>query len=433
VSSDGSRVFWSTGGGNEAGRLYVRLNATQPQSKISAGKCTEAEKACTLPISESPQSVFMGADPEGRTTIYTVGNELFEYDVEANEPHLIATGVRGVAGMSEDASRIYFGSTEVLSGAQKNSFGEKAEANENNLYLYEAGEGAPSITFIGNLGSINTSLFLDPHSRTSRVTADGGAIAFTSNSPLNSYDNSDLHSGEADTEVYLYRAGQGDSGELRCASCNPSGVRPAGRRISFGTSSVSWTAAFIPGWPGQLNPSHLLSVDGKRLFFQSFDALVSADTNGKEDVYEWEVASNAQDCREAGAQLFVPGGCISLISTGKSPEDSEVLDASEDGRDVFFETASSLLPQDPGLIDVYDARAEGGFPQPPQPSPACEGEACQGPLALPNDPTPGSSSFEGAGNVVEAKAKKKAHKKKHAKKKSKAKKRKANKKRRTGR
>jgi hypothetical protein len=39
-------------------------------------------------------------------------------------------------------------------------------------------------------------------------------------------------------------------------------------------------------------------------------------------------------------------------------------------------------------------------------------------VSPPNDPTPGSSTFEGAGNVDEKKAaKKKAHKKKHAHKK----------------
>ena len=105
------------------------------------------------------------------------------------------------------------------------------------------------------------------------------------------------------------------------------------------------------------------------------------------------------------------GGCLSLISSGESPTDSEFIDASADGTDVFFATNSSLLPQDPGLIDIYDARAGGGYPPPPNLLAACEGEACQGPLAPPNDPTPSSSAFEGAGNVAAAKKRAK-HKKK---------------------
>lgn len=106
---------------------------------------------------------------------------------------------------------------------------------------------------------------------------------------------------------------------------------------------------------------------------------------------------------------------MDLISSGQSLKDSSFIDASPLGNDVFFTTLSSLLPQDPGLIDIYDARVEGGLPAPPQPAAACEGEACQSPPAPPNDPTPASSSFEGPGNVVEAAPHKKKKHKKHAK------------------
>jgi hypothetical protein len=164
----------------------------------------------------------------------------------------------------------------------------------------------------------------------------------------------------------------------------------------------------------------VLSPNGDRLFFESFEALVPSDTNGATDVYEWEHSSGKAQCEEVGAPVYVEsaGGCISLISSGKSPEDSEFIDASQDGRDVFFITFSTLLEEDSGLADLYDARAGGGFAPKAGPRPACEGEACQTPPAPPNDPTPGSSSFGGAGNVQAKPAKKKAkkHKKKHARK-----------------
>jgi hypothetical protein len=68
------------------------------------------------------------------------------------------------------------------------------------------------------------------------------------------------------------------------------------------------------------------------------------------------------------------------------------------GCDVFF-TTSVLLPQDPGQIDVYDARVGGGFPQPVT-LPICEGETCQGPSNPPPEfPTPASATFNGPGNV----------------------------------
>jgi hypothetical protein len=150
----------------------------------------------------------------------------------------------------------------------------------------------------------------------------------------------------------------------------------------------------------------VISDDGTRVFFNSFDALVAEDTNGMQDVYEWEEQGTG-GCQKAD-------GCISLISSGESPKDSEFIDSSPTGRDVFFTTAGSLLPQDPGLIDVYDAREGGGFPQPVAPA-ACEGEACQSPPSPPNPSTPASSSYNGPANVIAPAHKKRHHKKKHRK------------------
>jgi hypothetical protein len=160
------------------------------------------------------------------------------------------------------------------------------------------------------------------------------------------------------------------------------------------------TAGSIPAAQYQLHSPRVLSADGRRLFFDSFDALLPRDTNGKEDVYEWEAASSQADCEEKGAELYVASsaGCLSLISSGQSPQDSEFLDANPSGDDAFFTTSAGLLPQDPGLIDVYDARANGGLPAPPEPPGPCQGEACQSAAAPPNDPTPASASFRGAGN-----------------------------------
>jgi hypothetical protein len=159
------------------------------------------------------------------------------------------------------------------------------------------------------------------------------------------------------------------------------------------------------------------STDGAKVFFTAYDALVPRDTNGVADVYEWERAGAGKCSEEAPAYSPANGGCIFLISSGTSASDSELIDSSPDGRDVFFLTNQGLLPQDPGLIDIYDARAEGGFPPPPTPAAGCEGEACQGAYAPPSDPTPSSATFSGAGNVKEAPSAQRKRKHKHKKKK----------------
>jgi hypothetical protein len=169
--------------------------------------------------------------------------------------------------------------------------------------------------------------------------------------------------------------------------------------VAFCVNKVCrWTASQVPGWPSEFQPSRALSDGGTRLFFESFDALLPGDTNGKADIYEWERPGTGT-CDAQDADYFAQnGGCLALISSGASSEDSGFVDADADGSDVFFETQSSLVGSDTGLIDIYDARVGGGFEQDPPPEPLCAGDACQ-PLAdQPGFQTPSSSTFRGPGN-----------------------------------
>jgi hypothetical protein len=412
VSADGSRVYWSSG----LGKIYVRQH---PEQGVVAGEC-EPGKACTVPVGEG-EAVFWTASADGSKALYSEGNldgaaaDLYEFDLQGAEesppqpPRLIASDVRGVVGAGEDLSRIYFVSTDKLTGVP-NSEGDEARAGQPNLYLEEAG----TFSFIATLskgdvgaaepgfGEIGYNLVAQlTYFRATRVSADGGRIAFESRSPLTGFDNNDAGSGKPGVEVFTYEAG----GALDCVSCNPSGARPSARKLLLPysiTEALDKTgviaAAWIPTWEHPLHDSNVLSEDGGRLFFNSNDALVLSDTNGAQDVYEWE-APGIGSCDTKDADYFAQnGGCLSLISTGESPIESEFWEASPDGRNVFFTTESSLLPQDPGSIDLYDARVEGGLPQPIVRE-ECEGEACQSPPPAPGYGTPASTAYHGFGNV----------------------------------
>jgi hypothetical protein len=403
ISVDGSRIYWtSTADVSGAGKIYLRQNADQQQSALSAGECTEVEKACTLAVT-SKVSRFDAASLDGRKALFTImegskAGNLEEFSLDEMSSSLIAKKVVGTLGASDDLSYIYFVSTEVLDGA--------AKVGSPNLYLAHDG----STSFIATLsaadvltssqgGSIPSNTATEPVFHAAKVNDNGHHVVFISTESLTGYDNIDQSSGEADSEVYSYEAGS--AGPL-CISCVPSGARPSGRIVqAAGNSGFLATAASTPAAANQLFAPNVLSEDGSQLFFNSYSPLLPQDTNGKEDVYEWERASSQSQCEGVGATLFVEasGGCLSLISSGESPSDSEFLDATSDGRNVFFSTASKLLQQDPGLIDIYDARVEGGFPPPVQSPAPCEGEACQKPPPPPNDSTPASSTFEGAGNV----------------------------------
>ncbi|MBA3866088.1 MAG: PD40 domain-containing protein [Solirubrobacterales bacterium] len=350
-----------------------------------------------------------------------------------------------VIGASADGSAVYFVANGALTAGEGavhgNCTGGLAAnlqaANSCNLYVSDtASAKARLVAVLSNRDYPDWQADAnDLNQLAARVSPDGRWLAFSSQRPLTGYDNRDAHSGQADQEVFLYHAGAsaGEAGKLLCASCNPTGARPAGVFDRGGPTGLlvdrpgiwqdQWLAASIPGWTAidglhALYQSRYLSDSG-RLFFNSSDALVPQDSNGVIDVYQYEPPGVGGCTVSSPSFGAASGGCIDLISSGASPEESAFLDASETGNDVFFLTASQLAPTDvDGALDAYDAHvcsAERPCPPPPlPPPPTCEGDACQQPAVPPNDPTPGSLTFNGAGNVHQAKPKK--HKKRHHKK-----------------
>ena len=252
-----------------------------------------------------------------------------------------------------------------------------------------------------------STLALEPSLRSTRISADGLTAAFMSSAAPTGYDNTDRLSGKADAEVYRYDASaNGGAGELLCVSCNPTGARPVGRDVIAGRSFEFWVSGQLPGWQNNLYASRALSADGNRLFFESTDALTPRDTNGVTDVYQWE-AIGSGGCEE-DKPSFSPqnGGCVDLISSGQGAQAARFHDASPDGGNVFFSTLESLVGPDYGLIDVYVARINGGFPEPPPPALECEGENCQNPNPPPPYITPSSALYDGPGNLEEKPPKK---------------------------
>jgi hypothetical protein len=386
ISENGSRVFWTTTDiFGSFGQIYVRIDGAE-----------------TVPVSESVSNgpaAFWLASADGSKAVFSLGNQgtgaLYEFDVDTETPTLIAGSNVGVIGASEDASYLYFASEEALAAG--------ATAGEQNIYLYHAG----AITFIATptAGESPSPFASQPIIRTSRVSPDGRHIVFMSKTSLTGYDNVDAESGLAVSEVYRYDA---DSAELSCVSCNPSGARPSDSQNMpngpFNVFSLK-VAAWIPVWQSSFYTARSIADGGNRIFFNSFDALVPEDSNGQQDVYQWEAPGTGRCTEGSPAFSTQNDGCISLISSGESTEASLFLDASPDGQDVFFTTKSSLVSQDPGLVDLYDARAGGGFASPPPPPPPCFGDACQGASQPPSDQTPASASFRGEGNPAPRKAK----------------------------
>jgi DNA-binding beta-propeller fold protein YncE len=402
VSSDGTKVFWTAASGpsgKNPGALFVRLN---PGAEPTGGTCvaSEPEKACTLQISAGPARFWTAAE-DGSLAIFSAGGLLSEFQVADKKTRPIAGKVLGVLGASADAKRVYFVSADALD--------PEATPGEPNLYLHDAVQETDE--FIATLGKEDLSqdnsapgpINPEPVSHTARVTPNGATAVFMSSDPqlaeeVAGYDNTDQLSGKPAAEIYRYALGEG----LACISCNRTGARPRGREIQNShifSAPIRPAAALLPPWLNSLHAPQVLSDGGDRVYFEGFEALASADTNERADVYQWE-RQDAGSCTASEAS-FDPaaGGCLTLISSGKATTDSQFVDAAPQGRDVFIRTASSLVPWDPGQIDIYDAREGGGFPAPPKPPAECEGEACQSPPPGPSNSTPASSSYQGPGNL----------------------------------
>ena len=89
--------------------------------------------------------------------------------------------------------------------------------------------------------------------------------------------------------------------------------------------------------------------DSGRLFFNSGDALAPSDSNGTQDVYQFEPpgVGGPTGCTEPCPPTASETAAASAsISAGTSREESAFLDASETGDDVFLLTSSRLVPAD---------------------------------------------------------------------------------------
>lgn len=377
MSSDGRSIFFYSGG-----KLYLRENADQPQSAVVGGECAEPARACTIEVdaSQGPGASGGGAfwrattkasavffTDESRLTPDSTAEagkpDLYRYDRASGDlTDLTASGgepadVRGISGMSEDGSFIYFVANGVLaSGASPGSCLGPIEPGQTcNLYVFHEG----SIHLVDALSRANArdwqefpgDFFHKSAALSANVSPDGGFLAFRSG-----------------VEISLYNASaNGGEGALSCVSCAPGPV--------LGSSSLATAGNYGPtsfccaSWM-----AHAVLDDGS-VFFTSSTPLLSQDTNEHTDVYEFR------------------GGELRLISPGNFAGDATFLDASANGSDVFFRTPQPLAPQDTDNenVSIYDARVDGGFAAPSPPAPPCEGEGCRGPLEpAPTLPLPGT-------------------------------------------
>ncbi len=406
ISEDGSRIFWTSIAppGNGERQLYVRINGSETVA---------VSKSQRTPADAPADANFLYATPDGRYAFFSskgrltndstagaLGADLYRYDLDTGELIDLApstdpgapAAVQGILGASDDGQVVYFaadghlaaGSAEVPD-VQPGSDPEYP-VMRSKIYVWDhgtlrfiatlegpsEGDQVPGIFTPNSNWAWNAQNMSFSGTRSSRVTTDGRYLMFRASLPVDAGLTAPF------AQLYRFDLNAADGVDLVCVSCLPgeSNTSPAwlnGEEV--GTSLMgSIRVAYL---------SRPLLADG-RVIFETAHALVPQDTNGKFDVYLWS--------EQAGAQL---------ISSGQSPFDSFFADASPDGTDVYFTTRERLVGTDADAnIDLYSARSEGGFPEPPAPSPPCIGEACQAKAPRsPGAPDSASEAIAGPGNA----------------------------------
>ena len=117
-------------------------------------------------------------------------------------------------------------------------------------------------------------------------------------SKLTAYDNEDV------PELYRYDS---DADRIVCVSCNPSGAVPSERPTLGTTIHFSGLSPRIKAL--STAPTRFLSASGDRVFFETVEALVGADRNGAQDVYEWEAPGSGSCEEDASAFSRQDEGC----------------------------------------------------------------------------------------------------------------------------
>lgn len=415
------------GGETNSPQLYMRVNGEKtvevsaPEKGVSDSSCPVAEEACH-------PAIYVGASTDGSKVFFMTQTELtaeavklglhdwelYEYNTDAGEGEAALVrvsrgesaegkpgGVGSVPAVAGDGAAVYFNSGDELVHHSGGGGG---------LYRYDTSTGttayvAPSPGYPNHVPTEGFAWYESELGALAGLdlkagyytTGNGDFLVFASSQDVTGYDSN----GQEELYRYSYEPESPSGGGVVCVSCDPNGARPS--------YSASFTRSAVRGDNPAGAPPRPISEDGRYVFFDTTESLVPADTNGKLDVYEWE--------REgAGGCAAGSGGCISLITTGQDTRDSFFLDSSPDGRNVFFGTHSHLVAADKDEQgDLYDARVEGGFPQPLGVGP-CEGDACHHPPAAPPEPpltllpSPGPASPLGTATAKPKPAAGKCHK-----------------------
>jgi len=298
------------------------------------------------------------------------------YEREGSTTRHISAGNGAFPAFFEDASltgnRVFYSTNEAILGSDTDTVRDVYESVDatttNHISVGPNGGNGPYQVFFGGASLDGTRVFFD--TREALVSGDtDGSCPDTSVPPQYILPCLDTYERTGATTTWISTGGNGSHNTAFAA------ISQEGGRVFFQTTEslsgldtdggaqdvyerfAGATNLVSQGPAGGAGPHAATFVgaaaDGTRIFFQTYEKLVGADTdNTWLDIYE----------RNAGA--------TTLISTGPTAPNADALaiwrGSSLDGTRVFFETTESLIAGDTDAQDdVYSREAPiAGYPRP---------------------------------------------------------------------
>jgi hypothetical protein len=308
ITPDGSTVFFDTSESLVSGDVDAQRDVYQ-----RAGGTTSEHSTGPTGGNGALGATFAGASKDGTHVVFTTDEPLASTDFDARQDvyarsggvttHLSIGPAGGngnidfdydafFGGISANGSKIWIRTDETL------TFDDTDSADD----VYEVSGGAISRISLGPAGgNADLGAYFDGASE------DGSRVLLDTTESLVPEDT------DAAYDIYQ-RAG----GQMTLVSTGPNG------------GNGDFFAAFRGTTP-----------DGVHVYFETYEQLVSADTDANQDVYD------------------ASGGQTTLLSTGITGGNGDVpasyLGSSDDGARVFFNTAESMVATDlDGMPDIYE-------------------------------------------------------------------------------
>jgi hypothetical protein len=431
VSGSGELVYFTAqhvegcaGAQPPVSELYVRaggvrtVDVSEPPLSLAGRECSGVCETDETVPGDRGEAVFQGASTDGSKVLFTSaqplvnsavgkGDCLYEATVagiglEAHVSSIVqlASEVSGVSAVANEGTRVYFTSESELTTAA-NANGEKALATVSNLFVAEP--GAPGVAFVAREATgVQTTrdgeyaVFSDKRDLTGtddtstvdqlfEYTAPSGGVARVSIGAKGAYEC-------PETKVIEegYNCDGNTANGLDVPGLTEVPHKAGGQFAGRVTVPAAATSYLSVSENGVVVFTSALALTPEAPPSRVFEERGCEGACGTEDVYEYR----------AGNVYLISGG--EEFAPLTSPRGfSRLLGIDESGRNVFFRTTDSLVPQDTATQSSwYDAREEGGFPAPVTGG-GCVGEGCQGAAGLaPVLPSLESAVTPGGGDLV---------------------------------